>query len=343
MRRSIAATTHGNAVIRAIQEVDALWRRAARVHVGARRERVRRGSSRSRRRSTNRRVGGAPHSCRVATITRRYGPGPCTAVGARSRRAVPRGRRQARRRRRLVPGARRPSAPSITMCVGVTTPPPKPARNASYPRTASVDAGIPVNDPGVTRSDRAGRASATSTAVPAARNARGWRMIRRASRPQKRPSRRGAETWRPSSGEQRRLQRQRSERSTPTGNEQAADSHRPDEGHRHEEQQPEPDRDGAAGEDDGAAGGRHRPADRGVDVPVVRDLLAEAVHDQQRVIDRETRARPARRGSSDVSHHRDVVREQPDDSERRRDRARSEDERDQDREGQAQDEPGCRP
>ena len=47
----------------------------------------------------------------------------------------------------------------------------------------------------------------------------------------------------------------------------------------------ESDRDGRAGEEHRAAGRRHRPHDRAVDVVVAAELLAEAVDDEQRVVD----------------------------------------------------------
>ena len=95
--------------------------------------------------------------------------------------------------------------------------------------------------------------------------------------------------------------------------EQAADAERADERHRHEEQQREPDRDGRTGEDDGAAGGRHRADDRVVDVARRAELLPEAVDDEERVVDGEPEADELDE-VRDVADHRDGVREREDDA-----------------------------
>ena len=55
---------------------------------------------------------------------------------------------------------------SITTCVGVTAPEPTPARSRSSPRVDSGARGMPSNEPGESRSPRAGAASASRVATP---------------------------------------------------------------------------------------------------------------------------------------------------------------------------------
>ena len=92
----------------------------------------------------------------------------------------------------------------------------------------------------------------------------------------------------------------------------------------------EPERDGDAGEDDRAAGGLHRADDGVVDLEPARELLAEAVDDQQRVVDGDPepdQLDEVRR----VGRRRPDARDAVDDPERAGDRARREDQRDRHR------------
>ena len=107
-----------------------------------------------------------------------------------------------------------------------------------------------------------------------------------------------------------------------------ADPEAAHEGERHEEHQREADPDRRAAEDDRAPRSLHR-ADDGV---LLRfpgpELLAVAVDDQERVVDRN--AEPDEHDEVlQVRRQLHHVREEPDDRERRRDRGRSEDERQQ--------------
>ena len=109
---------------------------------------------------------------------------------------------------------------------------------------------------------------------------------------------------------------------------EAADPDRADERERHEDQQREPDRDRRPGEDHRAAGRLHRPHDRRLDLQSVRQLLAEAVDDQQGVVDRDPE--PDQEDQvRDVRRHGDEVRDHVDERERPEHRAGREQERDQ--------------
>ncbi len=130
--------------------------------------------------------------------------------------------------------------------------------------------------------------------------------------------------------EQRGLQRRRGE-DRDDRDQEPADPHRAHERERHEEQQREPDRDGEAGDDHGAAGGLHRPQHRLLDLEAAAQLLAEPVDDQQRVVDRDPDP-DQEHEVRDVGRRRHVVRRDVDDPERPEDRARREQKRDRDRE-----------
>ena len=80
----------------------------------------------------------------------------------------------------------RPGAPaSTTTSVGVSAPAPALARSSASPCTDGAWPGSAEIEPGVTCRKTAGTAAATRIAVPTARNATGRRMIARASRAQK--------------------------------------------------------------------------------------------------------------------------------------------------------------
>ena len=96
--------------------------------------------------------------------------------------------------------------------------------------------------------------------------------------------------------EQRRLQR-RGRGDRDDRDQEAGDPHHPHERQRHRDEQREPERDREPGEHDGAAGRLHRPDDGGVLVVGRGELLAEAVDDEQRVVDGDARGRSAARGS----------------------------------------------
>ena len=106
----------------------------------------------------------------------------------------------------------------------------------------------------------------------------------------------------------------------------------PDRAHernRHHQQQAQPDRYGGAGEEHGPAGRLHRAHDRLVLVVAARQLLAEAIDDQERVVDRN----PEPDQLDQVDHllrHRQPVTGEIDDSERAPDRAGREQERNPD-------------
>ncbi len=125
--------------------------------------------------------------------------------------------------------------------------------------------------------------------------------------------------------EQRRLQR-RGGRERGERHHEARDPERADERDRHREQQREPDRDREPGDEHRSARRLHRPDDRVLDARLPLRLLAEAVHDEQRVVDREAEADEL----DEVRHEgdeREHVRERPDDAERRGDRARGDEKR----------------
>ncbi len=128
--------------------------------------------------------------------------------------------------------------------------------------------------------------------------------------------------------EQHRLERDRAH-DRDDRDQEARDAEHPDERERHRHEQREAERDGDPGEDDRSAGGLHRAYDRVVDLVAGGELLAEAVDDQERVVDRDPEAdqlhevRRVGRGGPDAG---DAV----DDPERPGDRAGGEDERDRD-------------
>ena len=72
----------------------------------------------------------------------------------------------------------------------------------------------------------------------------------------------------------------------------AADAHRVEEPLREDEQRGERAGDGQRAEQDGAPGGRHRPAHRREAGPGLRDLLAVARDDEQAVVDRQPEPEP---------------------------------------------------
>ena len=184
--------------------------------------------------------------------------------------------------------------------------------------TESLPGGSAEIAPGVTCRKKAGIAAVTRTATPTARKSDGP--------PHDRPrepgpeavveiARRGqqldpAHTPRAEHREERRLEgRRRDDREE--WDEEAADAERADERHGHEEQQPETDRDRRTGEENRPPGRLHRPDDRQVDVLGRSELLAEAVDDEQRVVDR--KPEPDELDEvRDVAHHRDLVREEED-------------------------------
>ena len=100
------------------------------------------------------------------------------------------------------------------------------------------------------------------------------------------------------------------------GDDQPADAEAAHERQRHEEQQGnKADRDGRAAEHDRPARGRHRPHDRILLRVVPAQLLAEAVDDQQRVVDRDPE--PDQRDEVlEVGRQLHEVREDPDQPER---------------------------
>ena len=118
---------------------------------------------------------------------------------------------------------------------------------------------------------------------------------------------------------------------------EAADPHRAHERRGHEEQQREPDCHRRPGEDDRPPRRRHRPHDRVVLQAVPRQFLAEAVDDQQGVVDRD----PQPDQLDEVRHvrrHRDVVSEGVDRAEGASDRTGGEQQRDRHGPGKAEDE-----
>ena len=132
--------------------------------------------------------------------------------------------------------------------------------------------------------------------------------------------------------EQHRLERHRAD-DRDDRDQEAGDAEHPDERQRHRDEQREPERDGDPREDDGAAGRLHRPHDRVVLALPERELLPEAVDDQQRVVDGDPepdQLHEVRR----VGRRRPDARDAVDDPERAADRAGGEDERDRHRPGE---------
>ena len=126
------------------------------------------------------------------------------------------------------------------------------------------------------------------------------------------------------------------------GNQETADAEAAHERQRHEQQHRQPDRDGRPAEHDRAARRRHRPDDRVVAGEPVPQLFAEPVHDEQRVVDCNPEA-DQRDEVLEVGRELHVVREHPDDRERRRDGHERERERQQEGErpeGEDEDEQG---
>ena len=132
-------------------------------------------------------------------------------------------------------------------------------------------------------------------------------------------------------GQQRQRRGDRDER-----DEQPADAHRADERQRDQHQAGEPDRDRRAREEHGVAGRAHRRAQRLRRVRAAEQLLAEAVDDEQRVVDRDRDA-----DQRDEVRHVDRRRREPcnpvHDPQRAGDRARREDERHRHRHREAED------
>ena len=134
--------------------------------------------------------------------------------------------------------------------------------------------------------------------------------------------------------EERRLERRRRD-DREEWDEEPADAERADERHGHEEQQPETDGDRRTGEENGPPGRLHCPDDRQVHVLGRSELLAEAVDDEERVIDREPKPDELDE-VRDVAHHRHLVREEEDGAQGRGDRARGEREGHEHREREAE-------
>jgi hypothetical protein len=130
--------------------------------------------------------------------------------------------------------------------------------------------------------------------------------------------------------EERRLQRQRGG-DRDERDQQAGEAERPDERHGHEEEERQADRDRGPGEDNRAACARHSSYDRRIRGVVLREFLAEAADDQQRVVDREPEPDQLDQVRC-VRADGHELRRRVDQCQRAGDRARGEDERDCERE-----------
>ena len=210
--------------------------------------------------------------------------------------------------------------------------------------------GIPKVEPGVSWSENAGSAAATRTAAPTARNTTG-RAHDRAREP--RPEALlGVDRLAREDRACARCRGGRRARAAPAGASTAAaietiGIRKPAtpiirmNGSGIATSSASPSATAMPGEDDRAAGGLHRPHDRVVLVRPRAELLAEAVDDEQRVVDRDPEAdqlHEVRRVRRRLRQVRDPV----DDPERARDRAGGEDERDRHRAREAEHERAAR-
>ena len=235
------------------------------------------------------------------------------------------------------PAARSPARPramppgrplSTTATSGVIVPGPSVRSSSSRPCTDCDCEGRPLLDPGVSESSGAGSAQSTRKPPVTPATSAGRRMIVSAMRAQTPAVALGAETDqrhaqaqqaraedRQQRGEQRQRGGDRDER-----DEQPADAHRADERQRDQHEAGQPDRDRRAGEEHRVAGRAHRRAQRLASVGAAEQLLAEAVDDEQRVVDRDRDA-DQRDEIGDVDRHVHLVRQQPQQPERDRHRA----------------------